>query len=47
MEIDNVKVTIKTNADEEIKKAKELVHLLERANELIQSLNTLKVTDLE
>ena len=39
MEINNVKITIKTNADEEIKKAKELVHLLERANELILSLN--------
>lgn len=47
MEINNVKVTIKTNADKEIKKAKELVSLLERANELIQSLNTLKITDLE
>lgn len=47
MEINNVEVTIKTNADEEIKKTKELVSLLERANELIQSLNTLKITDLE
>ena len=40
-------IKIKTNADEEIEKAKELVSLLERANELIQSLNNLRITNLE
>ncbi|MCI8486824.1 MAG: hypothetical protein HFJ20_07210 [Clostridia bacterium] len=47
MEIRDVEVNVRTNADEEIKKAKELVGHLERANELIQSLNTLKITNLE
>lgn len=49
MKIENqeIKIIAKTNADEELKKAKELVSLLERANELIQSLNNLKIIDLE
>lgn len=47
MEIKDIKVKIQTNADEEIEKAKELVSLLERANELIQSLNNIKITNLE
>lgn len=37
------KVKVETNIDEETKKAKELVSLLERANELIQSLQPIKV----
>ena len=47
MKIKDIKVKIETNADEEIKKVKELVSLLERANELIQSLNNIKATNLE
>ena len=47
MKIKDIEITVKTNADEEIEKAKELVSLLERANELIQSLNNIKVTNLE
>lgn len=47
MKIKDIKITVKTNADEEIEKAKELVGLLERANELIQSLNNIKTTNLE
>lgn len=47
MKIKDIKITVKTNADEEIEKAKELVGLLERANELIQSLNNIKITNLE
>ncbi len=47
MELQNVEIKVKTNADEEIQKAKELVSLLERANELIQSLSNIKITNLE
>lgn len=47
MDIKDTEIKIKTNADEEIEKAKELVSLLERANELIQSLNNLRITNLE
>ena len=47
MKAEEIEVKVTTNADEEIKKAKELVSLLERANELIQSLNTIKIKDLE
>ncbi len=47
MEVKDIEVNVRSNADKEIKKAKELVDLLERANELIQSLNTLKITNLE
>jgi len=47
MKLEEQEIKIKTNADEELKKAKELVDLLERANELIQSLNNLKITNLE
>nr|DAV87211.1 MAG TPA: hypothetical protein [Caudoviricetes sp.] len=47
MKIKDIKITVKTNADEEIEKEKELVGLLERANELIQSLNNIKITNLE
>lgn len=47
MELQNVEIKVKTNADEEIQKAKELVSLLERANELIQSLGNIKITNLE
>ncbi len=36
-------VKIKTNIDEEIEKAKELVSLLERADQLIQSLSKIKI----
>jgi len=36
-------VKIETNLEEEKEKAKELVSLLERANELIQSLKTIDV----
>ena len=39
MEIKDIEVKVQTNADEEIEKTKELVSLLERANELIQSLS--------
>ena len=37
--VSEIEVKVKSNFDEEIKKAKELVDLLERANELILSLN--------
>ncbi len=47
MEIKDIEIQVQTNADEEIEKAKELVSLLERANELIQSLNNIKMTNLE
>jgi hypothetical protein len=47
MEIKDIEVKVQTNADEEIEKAKELVSLLERANELIQSLSDIKITNLE
>ncbi len=47
MKIKDIEVEIKTNIDEEKEKMKELVSLLERANELIQSLNNIKVTNLE
>lgn len=47
MKIKDIEVKVHTNADEEIEKAKELVSLLERANELIQSLNDIKITNLE
>lgn len=38
MKAEEIEIKVTTNVDEEIKKAKELVSLLERANELIQSL---------
>lgn len=47
MKIKDIEVKVQTNADEEIEKAKELVSLLERANELIQSLSDIKITNLE
>lgn len=47
MEIKDVEVKVQTNADEEIEKVKELASLLERANGLIQSLNNIKITNLE
>lgn len=47
MKIKDIEIKVQTNADEEIEKAKELVSLLERANELIQSLNNIKITNLE
>lgn len=47
MKANEIEIKIKTNADREIEKAKELVSLLERANELIQSLDNLKITNLE
>ncbi len=47
MELKEQELKVKTNADEEIKKAKELVCLLERAKKLIQSLNNLSITKLE
>lgn len=37
--VSEIEVKVKSNFDEKIKKAKELVDLLERANELILSLN--------
>ena len=47
MKLDEVEINVKTNADEELKKAKELVSLLERVNKLIHSLKTIKIKDLE
>lgn len=47
MEIKDIEIKVQTNADEEIEKVKELVILLERTNELIQSLNNIKITNLE
>jgi hypothetical protein len=47
MKIRDIEIKVQTNADEEIEKVKELVSLLERANELIQSLNNIKITNLE
>lgn len=43
MKVKEIKVEINSNIDEEEKKAKELVDLLERVNELIQSLKTIKI----
>lgn len=47
MKAEELEIKVTTNVDEEIEKAKELVSLLKRANELIQSLNTIKIKDLE
>ena len=47
MKIKDIEIKVQTNADEEIEKVKELVILLERTNELIQSLNNIKITNLE
>ena len=43
MEKTKIKVEIETNLDEELRKMKELVSSLERANELILSLKTIEV----
>lgn len=41
--VSEIEVKVKSNFDEEIKKAKELVDLLERANNLINSLGNRRI----
>lgn len=41
--VSEIEVKVKSNLDNEIKKAKKLVDLLERANELIDSLGNRKI----